>query len=84
MLQFYVEVASKPTQRHQRVTHERTANLGTGRTEPGPQNARTASERDAENKNENDNDGTGDADMFGSSAATGVVEFARNVRNRAC
>jgi hypothetical protein len=87
MLQFYVEVSrNNPLQRHQRVTHTRTANLGTGRTDPGPSNARTSSERDAGDTNETNDDGTGDSNMPDSNETGTTGNFAtfinRNVRGR--
>lgn len=84
MLQFYVEVARiNANQRHQRVTHTRTANLGTGRKEPGPTNARTSSERDAGDANEA-SDGTGDSNMQDETEGSGnFASFInRNVRGR--
>jgi hypothetical protein len=87
MLQFYVEVSrNNPLQRHQRVTHTRTANLGTGRTDPGPSNARTSSERDAGDTNETNDDGTGDSNMPDSNETGTTGNFAtfinRNVLGR--
>jgi hypothetical protein len=81
MLQFYVEIADTPVQHHQRVTHERTANLGTGQR-PTPSNARTAPERESKGYGEAD-DGKGDQQMGNdNSTGGGVGQAFRNVRNR--
>jgi hypothetical protein len=81
MLQFYVEVAATPVQSHQCITHERTANLGTGQR-PTPRNARTAPARESKGNGEAD-DGTGDQQMGNdNNTGGGVGQAFRNVRNR--
>jgi hypothetical protein len=85
MLQFYVEVAAETAPRAQRVTHQRTANLGTGRTGGGPANARTISERDGDGNNgsASNEDGDGNSNMDDGATIGGVTSiFSRNVRNR--
>jgi hypothetical protein len=83
MLQFYVEVATPSSGRnHQRVTHERTANLGTGRDGGGPLNARKASDRADEEEDTEDSENTTMSNN--STGAPGGLAgvFQRNVRGR--